>query len=77
VTVSSTHQRLLSQTSWPPLFVTQLITLIVLDHVVQLVVSKAEERKMMDQTEFETVSTKFWTLLRGNAHSDDKCITKE
>lgn len=41
----------------------------------QLVVSKAEERSLMNQTEFETVTTKFWTLLKGATHSDDKFIT--
>ena len=35
------------------------------DHVVQLVVSKCEERKLVSQTEFETVSTRFWNLLKG------------
>lgn len=47
------------------------------DHIVQLVVSKAEERKLMAQTEFETVSTKFWTLVKSASPSDDKCISRE
>lgn len=42
-----------------------------------MVVSKAEERKLIAQTEFETVCTKYWSLLKGQAPSDENTITKE
>lgn len=47
------------------------------DHVLQLVVSKAEERKLIAQTEFETVCTKYWALLKGQNPSDDNTICKD
>jgi len=43
----------------------------------QLVVSKAEERKLVGQTEFETVSSKFWDLLKGQSPSEHNTVTKE
>ena len=39
--------------------------------------SKAEERKLIAQTEFETVCTKYWCLLKGQRPSDENTITKE
>jgi hypothetical protein len=47
------------------------------DHIVQLVVSKAEERKLIAQTEFETVCTKFWSLLKGQCPSEENTINRE
>ena len=47
------------------------------DHVLQLAVSKCEERKLIAQTEFETVCTKFWNLLKGQNPPDQNTITKE
>jgi hypothetical protein len=47
------------------------------DHVLQLVVSKCEERKLIAQTEFETVCTKYWNLLKGQAPSDENTISKD
>jgi len=47
------------------------------DHIVQLVVSKIEERKLFSSLEFETVTSKFWTLIKGANNSDDKSITRE
>lgn len=45
--------------------------------MLQLVVSKAEERKLIAQTEFETVCTKYWSLLKGQSPSDENSINKD
>ncbi len=47
------------------------------DHIVQSVVSKAEERLLLSQPEFETVCTKYWTLVRQTGHQDSNTITKQ
>jgi hypothetical protein len=47
------------------------------DHAVQMIVTKKEERLLCAQTEFETVSTRFWNLLKGQNPPDNNTVTKE
>ena len=48
-----------------------------LDHIVQSVVSKCEERKLITQNEFETVCSKFWNLIMKNKQGDDNLVSRE
>lgn len=40
-------------------------------------VSKAEERLLLSQPEFETVCTKYWTLIRQTSPQDENTITRQ